>query len=353
MKKFCFCSTLLLFSHLSGSPLENLPKTFFVEDQNGHSTLYDVKTDQQMLGIASQEVYRLSSSFQFKNTSDELLATAHSQFYCWGVVAHIRNPYNKKTGWIEEQSFQWFTRPVCRIYDENNYLVGIAQRNFWGNRLEIRNPKDANHIYAVIERPWHRFSNDLWQVHVLDQDPFVNHTIDASILVLLATYDSNHNQESKVIQYAQDDEYIFMNEDGFIQIGAHVQPEPAIRFGVEVTEDQQKKITDLFGELKSFADEFLDLFSSSKDQLQKDESVIEELLENLFIPEPLESEVYTPSQENISYKELSLRRVHAEINRWIQTLEIGVSLLKNTNLDFSLRESLFHILNEFVTEITL
>lgn len=353
MKKTSFCLLfLVLSSSLWSISRKELPHTFFVEDQSGRSTLYHIKTNQKKLGIASQELRRLSSSFELKNTDQKLLVKAQSTFYCWGIVAHIWNPLKKKIGWIEKQSFKWFAKPICRIYDQNDQLVGIAQKNFWGNRLKITNPEDNAQVYAVIERPWHRFSNDLWQVHIHDETPFINDSIDPSILVLLATYDSNQYQESKAIELTEDD-LVFINQNGLIQIGLEVDYNPELKFGPQVTKEQQEQISYLYRELLDLQTEFPNNLCKDKQQIKKDELEVQSLLETLDTCAAKDSDLsHLFSFNEISYAEHLTKSIDAEINRQIKVLDTGINLLKNPAVSNSQKESLNRILNEFFREMT-
>lgn len=193
-----FWISALLFPAFIFSAEIVLPKEFFLYAKSSEKNLQiDLKTQNNEIGLITKAPSFPIASFQFYNPNKKLLSQTNTQYYCWGTVAEVYSPMKQKIGWIEEQMFQWFSKPICRIFDQTDHIVAIAKKNYWGTRITIHDAHEPAHIISILHRPWFQYHEDnVWTIEIIDSITFEEKKLDPNLLIYVAAHQCDRELQS-------------------------------------------------------------------------------------------------------------------------------------------------------------
>ncbi|MDD5456005.1 MAG: hypothetical protein PHV30_03115 [Candidatus Margulisbacteria bacterium] len=148
------------------------------------TTSFSVSSDAGEHGSVRAKFFNLSTQFEFKDKSDNLVATGKKALVSWGTRIDVYDSQNNKIGTIREEVLKsLFKRYTSyKILDSNgNEIAKSKKLDFGATGITLYNPSGKE--IATIDRPWINIFRDNWNIDIKDRS-----AVDMRILVLIGAY---------------------------------------------------------------------------------------------------------------------------------------------------------------------
>lgn len=315
----------------------SLPNQFFLSPKPFQELLqFDVSSTESTIGSITKTPFFSKASFEFFDEHQQLLSQAESQYYCWGTIAQVFSPENEKIGWLEEQMFQWFTRPICRIFDRTDHLVAIAQKNYLGTKISIICAKDTDHTLAIIHRPWFRsITSNPWTIEVIDPTALQEKKLNPNLLIHAAAHHCDRELQAHSMPIATDQTTLisvhpFLGDD-----------ELFFKYQIQRQKQYIKNLIQTVSLLPYNRKKY-----KNEKEIDEDEQSVSYLFEQFEI-EPLELPSYSGMVNIVEEKMLN---VIAELHEIRLTIEKSLSLIYNPTIFEKEKQTVYSLLSEYIDQ---
>lgn len=155
------------------------PTMYLEEHLASYTSSFDVSTEDRKLGTLYRRVLSLNTVYDFYDTKNTLLASAHSHFLSLGAHLDVFDNHQILLGTVEEKVFSWF--PTFEIYSPDGIRLANATMNFWGTTFTVYDGRSSR-VLLEMSRDFFRLRN-YWTIHIKDLDRVREKQIDSRLLL--------------------------------------------------------------------------------------------------------------------------------------------------------------------------
>lgn len=328
---------LLVFPIFLWSSSIDLPEKFFLHVKSKKNLLINLKYQEKKIGIITKSPKYTQAYFKFINKKRNLFSKAIFHYYCWGTIVDVFSSDNQKIGWLEEQMFQWFTKPICRIYDQNNHIVAIAKKNYWGSHITIIDAQDPDHTIAKIYRPWlEGLSNNKWTVEIVNTATLDQKKLDPNLLIYAAVQHCDRELQPQFMPTA-------LNHHIFYPILDMIHPclgnhEIFLKIQIQKQKDQIAQLIQTVDQLP-----YERKIYSTDAEIEKDIKSIEKSFESFEYFEHFDFEL--PDYDQIiDLYEAKMFTILAQLHEFYEIVSYAISLICKSNLLEEQKKTIYSLL---------
>jgi uncharacterized protein YxjI len=172
-------------------PTAGLPSKFKLKEQFfSFTTKLNLSGEGRPLGYVREKIISLTTSFDYYNEKDQLIAKASKAMFSWGSKLEVFDCDGKKIGSIQEEIFAslFSISTTYTIYNSlDKELAKSIKTEIAATNFKIKN-KDEQ--IAELHRPWFNIT-DSWSVEI--KKPI----LDSRLLVMIGAFKTASDNERK------------------------------------------------------------------------------------------------------------------------------------------------------------